>query len=847
MVDTKQPPFSQSEIQSKAKAFLVSHGLKPPEKVIFDGARKYIPVDGKGHKNKDGRYVGHDNGSYLVLLCWNWPLYGDQMQKLGIGNGKPLSAEDKQQLDERIERDRRKADEEQSKRYERQAKYAQRVFKSEVVPAGPNHPYLKRKGVGVYDIWQKSNNLMVFGRDVSGKIWNYQRIPPGEGEIKPFLTGSRSRGTSHLIPGAGKNHVLYFCEGYATGASIHEATGGNVRVCFDAGNIPIVVETFVKKYGTADGIVICGDDDTFNDDGSRRAENENKGRQKAMEAAKAVERITGMRPRVVFPQFARPGPGKTDFNDLHQEQGREEVKRQIGETMNLGQKNTGPNRMEIGKDNSPEPESLIITPPQEPFPTEALPGVIEASVLEAHKDNGGAMPLIVAVHLFYLSYATQGLAVVRRDARRVGPIGTFSICLAGVNSRKTTNNDLLSPVVAEHVLRERQRLGYDIDLFTASESAIESKILGKKDKIRQLAKTGKDTAMAEKELRELIAERNSIPPVYIPSLPIVDVSRQYVVSYLCHHHPSAAIITGEGGKLLYAHAFSLKQIAGTIHAWCDLWSGETLDTRTVSRGIDIAIGGKLTIGLLLQPGRFENFLSKNENSELLHESGFFARTLLAKVESYNFEGTEMDTIPHVDAYKCALSSLFGKKLQFDDSGRVLSPPEMPLSSTARSVWKDYSRDTQSNRGDEDTCKNRFLGKAADNAARLACQFQLLENAVDATGGRSDISEDNMLRAMQIIDWYANEQARYFGEVDMPQELKDAKSLDSWLKKYFHENQCLTRISKRDLQRLGPSGLRESGRRDRAIRVLIDLNRVTITKEGRSEFIQIAEKLRLLRQ
>ena len=61
---------------------------------------------------------------------------------------------------------------------------------------------------------------------------------------KRFLAGGKKAGACFQIKG---NGCHYMCEGFATGATIHEATGGTVMVAFDAGNMLLVAAAFRKE------------------------------------------------------------------------------------------------------------------------------------------------------------------------------------------------------------------------------------------------------------------------------------------------------------------------------------------------------------------------------------------------------------------------------------------------------------------------------------------------------------------------------------------------------------------------------------------------------------------------
>jgi len=165
-------------------------------------------------------------------------------------------------------------------------------------------PYLTRKGVQPFGVRFAADGwLLVPVRDASGTLANVQRIDPFG--TKLFLKGGRKSGLWHWCGDPAGAAVLLICEGYATGASTHEATGRPVAVAFDAGNLAHVAKALRSQYPQA-LILVCGDDDLQT---SARTGN-NPGRDRATAAARAVRGIA------VFPENLPDGG--SDFNDQHQ-------------------------------------------------------------------------------------------------------------------------------------------------------------------------------------------------------------------------------------------------------------------------------------------------------------------------------------------------------------------------------------------------------------------------------------------------------------------------------------------------------------------------------------------------
>lgn len=178
--------------------------------------------------------------------------------------------------------------------------------------------YLEKKKIKAYGVRfkqaftdVKSCDVVVPCRDINGKLWNLQTIQPdGSKNIRP----NKMYGLFHWIGDRDSPRVIYICEGYATGASIHEATGRSVVCAMNAGNLPIVAKLIKDKYPKSK-IVIAGDHDRFSD--------RNPGREKAVEAANLTDKI------YVLPKFRSLETRPTDFNDLHLLEGLEAVHKQL--------------------------------------------------------------------------------------------------------------------------------------------------------------------------------------------------------------------------------------------------------------------------------------------------------------------------------------------------------------------------------------------------------------------------------------------------------------------------------------------------------------------------------------
>lgn len=294
---------------------------------IMDGAIHRVPlIDGK-RGELDGAYCG-----FLNERPAGWVQNFSSGEKIKwAASGHKLS---KEELEAQRAEIAQRREERQQAVIERQHLMAEDAYTEWLayVSATNENPYLQKKGVPPLGVREDlSGNLIVPVQNAGGELRGLQYISP-EGQ-KRFLPGMEKNGNFHLITGdhsspaqdLSQNEII-LAEGYATGASLHMATEKPVCVAFDAGNLEPVAMKLRERYPNA-AITICADNDHQH---IRRTpegtELWNKGVALAQDAAKAVGG------KVVAPIFNEEerARGLTDFNDLHQSRGIEEVKKQLG-------------------------------------------------------------------------------------------------------------------------------------------------------------------------------------------------------------------------------------------------------------------------------------------------------------------------------------------------------------------------------------------------------------------------------------------------------------------------------------------------------------------------------------
>lgn len=198
---------------------------------------------------------------------------------------------------------------ERQEQHNKAAAAAGRIW-NECAPADPSHPYLKRKGILPHDARQDVDGRLVLPVCTGdGQIQSLQFIDP-HGEKRFFPNGAMKAGRlalGVLADGA----PIVVAEGFATCASVREATDMTVVVAFSGSNLAQVAGDLRRRYPKSK-VIVAGDRDAHGKGG---------------EYAEAA-RVACAPSCAVLPAF-RDGRDSGDFNDLHLAEGTDAVKRQI--------------------------------------------------------------------------------------------------------------------------------------------------------------------------------------------------------------------------------------------------------------------------------------------------------------------------------------------------------------------------------------------------------------------------------------------------------------------------------------------------------------------------------------
>jgi putative DNA primase/helicase len=276
------------------RAAIRAAGLEPPEHIEPGRLHRFPGVE-KSNGNRAAWCLLFEDGMGGCFGDWSSGFSDNWQAK----REKPFSQSERVAFMRRVEKARKHAEAERQQQYADAAKRAAAIWTA-AAPAPGDHPYLTAKGIAPHGIRVNDDGrLVVPVRDADGNLDSLQFIADDGG--KKFLTGGKVSGCYYSI---GKpDGVLCIAEGYATGASIHEATGQAVAVAFTANNLEPVARALRGKCPDVQ-IVVGGDRDE-----SRT------GQDKAEAAARAVSGFVAIPPET-----------GQDWNDVHRQHGADAVR-----------------------------------------------------------------------------------------------------------------------------------------------------------------------------------------------------------------------------------------------------------------------------------------------------------------------------------------------------------------------------------------------------------------------------------------------------------------------------------------------------------------------------------------
>lgn len=351
-------------------AQLRAAGLVIDKDLLFDARIQRWRVENEDRERRGWtrlkEWTSRAGRTYIVGAFGVWHGTDDGYTRIEITrdeSGKRLSDEDLAAIRASQKETARRLKEERKREAKTAAAWAAMVW-SGSAPC-TDHEYLARKGVrahglrilesldGIplpdidesneYRLTQAIGALVVPMHDPHGNVCGVQFVYPRghararkiERDKEFWPAGMAMGGTFGVIGSIHRAGILLVTEGYATAASLHEATGQSVAYAFSAGNLITACKLLRKQYPRL-RMLICADDDYVGKCRSCQKltpvaggacvhcgaahGKENAGLKAAVDATAAIELTAWIKPdfRDSDGNDLRAGKKLTDYNDLAQ-------------------------------------------------------------------------------------------------------------------------------------------------------------------------------------------------------------------------------------------------------------------------------------------------------------------------------------------------------------------------------------------------------------------------------------------------------------------------------------------------------------------------------------------------
>lgn len=522
-------------------------------------------------------------------------------------------------------------------------------------------------------------------------------------------------------------------EGYATGASVHEATGFPVAIALDTGNLRPVAEALRANYPSIQ-MIVYGDHDVTGT-----------GQAKAQDAAQAVGGL------VVLPDT----PGE-DWNDVHQRKGAEAVRRAIQSLL--------------------EPVIIPLDDVTLPdFPLEAFPDPLRSMIEAVAKATETPVELGAMMGLGTVAACCQKVCEVTVDEGYREPLNLWVVAALESGNRKTAvHQEMTEPLRAkERELCEQSKA--PIEQAESARATIEARIKA----IRARIANSEDKAEFVQGQQAIEALQASMPAIPMsPRLWAQDITPEKLGVVMAENGERLALLSDEAG-LFDILAGRYSNGIPNLDTFLQSHAAAPVRVDRGSRPSLVMHRPALTIVLSPQPGVLRG---------LTGIPGFRGRGLLARFlyalppSRLGYRQLRTEPVPsHVrTAYQHmvrALLALTPMRNEYGDS--VVSA--IRLSPEAEQEWREFAHSVEFNmrpQGAYEHLKD-WAGKLPGAALRVAGLFHCIQYAQEQPW-TVPISFETMRAAVTVLVVIGQHTRAVFDLMGADPSLDGARKVWRWI-------------------------------------------------------------------
>lgn len=566
---------------------------------------------------------------------------------------------------------------------------------------------------------------------------------------KRFLADGRTTGGTFQIPAANANAcALYIVEGYATGASVHMATGAAVLVAFNTGNL-LQAAKMARKIDPERSIIICADDD--------RQTKGNPGLTKATEAARSINA------HLAIPRFTNP-EGNTDFNDLHAVEGLDAVKACLAEATSACQAIEQEMPAPIPFANEPPPIDPDIVP-------EPLRGICQ------HVADAIQVPFELALANAFgcLAVATQRKIKVLVWPGYSEPLSIYILCPLPPGERKSsTVNEFKRPLMEWQTAKAKE-LTKAIRAIDSERKTLERVIEQK----RAMAAKSAGSDDLQNTIEEIIALEDSMPELpTAPRLLADDFTPEALAPLIARHEQRIGVLEAEGGLFDILGGRYSKGVPN-LDAVLKFWSGESCQIDRRSREPIFLDDPHLTMVISPQPELVQGLASK---------PGFRGRGLLGRFLYFlpkSLMGSRTvkprPLLGNIsENWRQIMERLLNLPWAKDEHGDIAAH-RVELESEAFTLWQEFAEavEVELRHGGAFEHMTDWAGKYPGQAIRLA---GLLHAATVTEPHALPISAETMQSALRIAEVFATHSKAAYGLMGSNSSQECAQAILRWIQR-----------------------------------------------------------------
>ena len=254
-------PSSPSNLppEDQLRSAIAEAGLVPPHDVVLDGKLHRFNSGTKGsggHGDKPGWFIAFGDGVPAGRFgCWRAGVESTWRADIG----RKLTHTEEMAHARRLSEAKALRDAEQARKHEIAANVVEKIW-TDCAAASPDHPYLARKGIGTHGARVTGDGRLVVPLyDHDGSLSSLQYISADGGKL--YHSGAPTGSRFWQIGTNDEPGTIYVAEGFATAATIHEATNRPCIVAYSASNLVPVVGILREVFGMAQDLVVVADND----------------------------------------------------------------------------------------------------------------------------------------------------------------------------------------------------------------------------------------------------------------------------------------------------------------------------------------------------------------------------------------------------------------------------------------------------------------------------------------------------------------------------------------------------------------------------------------------------------